>query len=69
MSDINFTLDFPWYSWPLILAIMGWPGLLFGAFLGGLIAAGLRGRHWIWGAVLGGIAGCLLWGSYKAWLT
>lgn len=47
MSDINLDLYFPWYSWPLILAMMGWPGLLLGGFLGGLIAAGLRGRHWI----------------------
>jgi hypothetical protein len=66
MSDIDFSLYFSWYSWPLIIAIMGWPGLLIGAFLGGLTGAGLPGRHWIWGAVLGGVVGSLAW-SYRAW--
>src|SRR5262245_51620368 len=55
MSDISIV--FPWYSYPLLIAMIGWPGLLIGLVLGAL----LWQRHWIWGGLLGGIAGCLLW--------
>jgi Na+/proline symporter len=63
MSDISIT--FPWYSWPLIAALFGWPGLLIGLLLGGL----LWRRHRISGAVLSGIAGCLLWFAGWIWLS
>ena len=35
MSDISIT--FPWYSYPLILAMIAWPGVLIGFILGGLL--------------------------------
>jgi hypothetical protein len=63
MSDISIT--FPWYSWPLLLAFFGWPGLLIGLVLGAV----LWQRHRIWGAVLGAIAGCLIWWAAKFWLA
>lgn len=63
MSDISIT--FPWYSWPLLLALFGWPGLLIGLPVGGL----LWQRHRVWGAVLGAIAGCLIWSVTKIWLS
>jgi hypothetical protein len=62
MSDISIT--FPWYSYPLILAMIAWPGLLIGLLLGGL----LWRRHRVWGAILGTITGCLLWaGGMYLW--
>jgi hypothetical protein len=59
MSDISIT--FPWYSWPLILAVVAWPGLVIGLLLGALAWA----RHRVWGAILGASAGCLLWAGLR----
>ena len=55
MSDIS--IRFEWYYYPVILAFIGWPGLLIGAALGGLAWR----RHRLWGALLGAVIGCLLW--------
>ena len=49
MSDIRFNVE--WYVVPLIVAFIGWPGLLLGAMGGGF----LWRRHRIWGAFLGAI--------------
>jgi len=55
MSDIGFT--FEWYEWPMIAAMLGWPGLLLGTASG----AAIWRRHRVLGAVLGMIAGALIW--------
>jgi Na+/proline symporter len=55
VSDIDITFD--WYFWPMIAAFIGWPGLLLGTAAG----AGLWRRHRVLGAILGMIAGTLLW--------
>ena len=55
MSDIDITFD--WYFWPVIAVMIGWPGLLLGAAVGAMAWK----RHRIIGALLGMIAGTLVW--------
>jgi len=55
MSDIN--IEFDWYFWPVIAVMIGWPGLLLGTAAG----AALWRRHRIIGALLGLVAGTLIW--------
>ncbi len=55
MSDIAIT--FPWYAYPLLIAMIGWPGLLVGAGAGGLIWR----RRRPWGVLIGALVGCLAW--------
>jgi hypothetical protein len=62
MSDISIT--FEWYTYPVIIAFIGWPGLAIGAVLGGLAWQ----RHRVWGALIGAIVGCLAWaGGFYLW--
>ena len=62
MSDIS--IQFEWYYFPLIIAFIGWPGLLLGAAVGALAWR----RHPIWGIFLGAILGCLIWaGGMYLW--
>lgn len=55
MSDISF--DIEWWALLLYSPVLGWPGLLIGATIGGL----LWRRRRILAAILGAIAGNLLW--------
>jgi hypothetical protein len=57
MSDIN--IEFDWYVFPLIAAMVGWPGALIGGFAGGC----LWRRHRPIGTLLGAIAGTALWAT------
>ena len=55
MSDIDIVFD--WYFWPAIAVMIGWPGLLLGTASGAMVWR----RHRIIGALLGMIAGTLIW--------
>jgi hypothetical protein len=55
MSDIGFV--FEWYDYPLLIGLVGWPGLLIGAVGGGV----LWRRHRTWGLLLGTLLGCFSW--------
>ncbi len=55
MSDIS--IEFTWAQLALIVLIIGWPGLVFGAVGGGL----LWRRHPAPGVVVGALLGLTLW--------
>jgi Na+/proline symporter len=55
VSDISFNIT--WFDLMLYAPLLGWPGLLIGAVLGGLLWKQRR----ILGAVLGGLIGAIAW--------
>jgi hypothetical protein len=55
MSDIG--IEFDWYVFPLLVLMVGWPGLIFGGLAGGYF---WRRRRFI-GMLLGALAGMALW--------
>lgn len=62
MSDIG--LDWGPFDIAAIALIIGAPGLLLGAILGAIAWR----RHRLWGAVIGAVAGLVLWlGGFVWW--
>jgi Na+/proline symporter len=62
LSDIQ--LDFGWDAVLLITLMIGWPGLLLGGLVGGLV---WRRRRWA-GALIGAFSGLVLWAGVQfAW--
>jgi heme O synthase-like polyprenyltransferase len=55
LSDIS--LNITWLDIALYAPLLGWPGLLIGAVLGGFVWK----RRRILGAVLGGLIGAVAW--------
>jgi len=63
MSDIS--LNWGPLDWAEIALFVGTPGLVLGALLGGIAWR----RHRLWGALLGAVAGLVLWDAgVVAWL-
>ena len=64
MSDIR--LDWGPLDWAEIALFAGIPGLILGAMLGAIAWR----RHRLWGALIGAIAGLVLWDAgLVMWLT
>jgi Na+/proline symporter len=64
MSDIS--LNWGPLDWAEIALFIGAPGLVLGALLGAIAWR----RHRLWGALLGAVAGLVLWDAgVWAWVT
>jgi hypothetical protein len=57
LSDIQ--IHFDWYVFPLLAVMIGWPGLLLGAAVGGFAWR----SHRVIGAFLGGLTGTAAWAT------
>jgi hypothetical protein len=56
MSDIS--IEFDWYVLPLVVLIIGWPGLLIGGIVGAIT--------WRWRRIVGALLGALLGTAMRA---